>query len=157
MSNNHVKYGSFPLDKLVKSIIRDYGNVIIDKDIGELLKMHYQNKTICYVQFRSDEYALSVYNKPINIQPDQCILWEWSYWRNSAEAYISRKARSDRERDEKNILDENVRRVTKKMLLKYPVKREAALELAISLVLDKNLPALQAIGVNKLITTIKEI
>lgn len=74
----------------------------IPKHIAEIIYQHLHNETICHIQFDDED----------TLQPlDEPILWDISHWAASTERWKKHAAHSEKEREQREVMNHNIRLV----------------------------------------------
>lgn len=155
MNSQPRKLITFVFDNIIDELIGEQGVVPISPEIATSILLVTQNKPEfnIYVQDPHDPDNVNLYNKPISCWK----LWRLHWWRTSTEAWLKSKRRQDREREDRFIFDANVRMITKCILRTAYMSPELATILAVKELRANNIRKLNALGVKKLFTTMKEL
>lgn len=143
---------------LVADLLQDKGCVPVHRSVAESILLVCKNTILCHVQFPTDIdcEVFSEMNGGSKMQGP--ILWEIGYWQFSTEKWLREKKRSNDRRNEQFVLDENVRRVSKRLKLNFPsLSDDNIRSVARRYVMNKDERALEYFKVGKLATKIEEI
>lgn len=143
---------TFFLRPLVRDLLRGEYYIPISEDTAEIILMHYKNQRVCHVQYPSDQ-DVDILGKPI----DTPILWEIGAWQTSSEKWLKGKIRSEKEREERFILDANINLVARCILKMAYINPDAARVIARKCILNKDFVRIKAFGCARLYKTIKEL
>lgn len=143
---------TLPLNVLVEHLLHGEHYVPISMDVAEVIHHHTKNQHSCYIQFPSDD-DIDIVGKYI----DTPILWECGAWRTSSERWMKSKMRSQKERDERFILEANIVQVARCILRQAYVTPDAARMIARSMISKKDYARIKLVGCKKLYTTIEEL
>lgn len=144
---------TLPLTDLVHDLLGDRGNVVVGVTTANLIYQLTKNETLCHVMFPSD-HNVNVYGVPIN----KPVLWELGYWRSSCERWLSAKLYHESERKKQYVMEENVRRVAKRVRLTFEhITDEQAKMLAYQYIRKGDDAALEFFKVGKLAERVEDI
>jgi hypothetical protein len=143
---------TLPLQTLVHHILRGEHYVPISSDVAEIILHHTNNKHTCHVQFPSDE-DVDILGNFIETP----MLWEYGAWCRSSEKWLKMRVRSQKERDERFILEANITQVARCILRQAYVTPDAARMIARSMITKKDYARIKLVGCKKLFTTIEEL
>lgn len=139
------------LQPLVKSLLGVAHYVTIEKEVAEILLLHTRNEHTCHIQFTSD-IDVDLYGRFI----DEPVLWEFGAWVASSERVLRGRIRSQKQREERFVLEANIIRVAKHICRMTSVDYEFCKLQARKWLLE-NSPKIKAVGCNKLYTNVNEI
>lgn len=142
---------TLPLQTLVRDLLGAAHYVTISKDTAEVILLHTKNRHTCHVQFTSD-MDVDLYGRFIK----EPVLWEFNAWATSSERVLKGRLRSQMERDKRNILEANILLVAKKLCRFSAIDFEVCKLIARKWLINND-PRIQAIGCNKIYTTIEEL
>jgi len=143
---------TFPLYSIVRDLLGGQSDVVVSEMTAKCLYMVCKNRHTCYIQFPGDENR-DIYGKPIT----ECKLWSLEHWVSSAEKWQRAKAWSDKQRNERIVLDANIHKVARALLKLARINPDAARVIAIDVVVNKKMDAVRGLGVAKLYETVDEI
>ena len=153
------QFGTFPLDELVLDIIGDNLYKDVHKSTAEVIFMLYKNKQICYVQRPGDadttepNFDVNYLGKKLSCYR----IWYMTAWLSSSERWLKVKAWSQKNREERNIREANVRMLARGMLKVCHISPDQARVIAMGMLDRGETHNLSYIGVEKLFTKIEEI
>ncbi len=143
---------SFYLKTIVKDLLHGEHYTPISDETAEVILHHCKNRNLCHVQFPSDE-DVDIIGVPISTP----VLWEIGAWCRSSEKWLKVRNRSQKDREERFVLDANINMVSRKILKFAYVNPDAARIIARQWINNKQRGKLKMVGVEKLYTTVEEL
>jgi hypothetical protein len=152
MTHPNIPNASFPLDIIIKDLLRDEHCVPISPITAEVILMQTGNKHFCHIQFPSND-AVDITGRFIT-KPH---LWSINEWRSSSEKWMRDKIKSQQRRDAQFVYEGNVRLISRAILRFAYVHPDAAVVLARTWIDKSDFGRIKAVGVKQLYNHVKEL
>lgn len=149
---NQELLGTFSIIPLVRDLLGDSYSRPISFETAEVLIYHCKNEHLCHIQMPQPG-EVDITGKPIT----HPILWEIGQWRISTEKWLRAANRSEQERQERAVYDQNIKIVAYALYKTLGFSPDQSRILAHRLLREKDFNRIKALGVPKLYTNYNEI
>lgn len=144
---------TLPLVDYMEALLGDNDYKAVSQSVAIAIYALTRNKKIAYVQFPDDPNAVNLFGQHIQV----CILWRHKSYYASCEAYVARKLRGEKDRQEWELRKYNINQAKITIMKFAGLDEKFALPLAVSKV-DKNQEdQIIAMGGKPFAKTIEEI
>jgi len=138
---------TIPLSQFVSLLLGDNHYRPIELSLAQQIAEAASGTEICHVQFYERDGTRLKYP----------VLWSLHHWRISTDSWLAAKERSDRERDERFVLEENIKRVVRVLHKETGIEGDGAYLVARKMLKAGKFKQLSFLGVNNLAKTIEDI
>lgn len=94
-----------PLNETIDLLLGDNHYRVMPRKFAEQLYAKCRNKRLVFVQFPEDKHAINILNHPITAP----VVWRLHHYRESTEAWLTARKRSEEDRRARFVFDANVR------------------------------------------------
>ena len=145
---NVVETITLPLQDLIDNVLGDNHYCAISKGLAKRIMLKTLNQRLVFVQLKDEE----------DNELPLPVLWLYGPWVQSCERHRAAKARSDKERDVRNILAANIHNLSRCIRRQYKtLNDDQAGMIARKMIVENNTAGFEYFKLPKLITKAEEL